>query len=67
MSGSKNNKGEGVHTEESRSAAASTEEISRRLRALYDSVSSEAIPDRFLDLLERLDAVDNSDKDKARE
>ncbi len=35
-----------------------TSEISKRLRALYDSVQTEPIPDRFLDLLEKLDEVD---------
>lgn len=35
-----------------------TSEISKRLRALYDSVQAEPIPDRFLDLLEKLDEVD---------
>ncbi|MEZ5807551.1 MAG: NepR family anti-sigma factor [Zhengella sp.] len=33
--------------------------MSRRLRDYYDSVKEEGIPDRFLDLLERLDAVDS--------
>ena len=34
--------------------------ISQKLKALYDSVQDEAIPDRFLDLLERLDAADKA-------
>lgn len=38
-----------------------TSEISRKLRALYDSVQDEAIPDRFLDLLEKLDEVERAD------
>lgn len=33
-------------------------QISRKLRALYDSVQEETIPDRFLDLLEKLDAAE---------
>jgi hypothetical protein len=32
--------------------------VSRRLREYYDSVKEEAIPDRFLDLLEKLDSAD---------
>ena len=33
-------------------------QIATKLRALYVSVQEEAIPDRFLDLLEQLDAVE---------
>lgn len=33
-------------------------QISRKLRALYDSVQEETIPERFLDLLEKLDAAE---------
>ncbi|OLP62396.1 hypothetical protein BJF93_23420 [Xaviernesmea oryzae] len=33
-------------------------QIASKLRALYLSVQEEAIPDRFLDLLEKLDAVE---------
>ncbi|MBP1861245.1 NepR family anti-sigma factor [Rhizobium herbae] len=33
-------------------------QIATKLRALYLSVQEEAIPDRFLDLLEKLDAVE---------
>ncbi|OJF94338.1 NepR family anti-sigma factor [Pararhizobium antarcticum] len=33
-------------------------QIATKLRALYISVQEEAIPDRFLDLLEQLDAVE---------
>ena len=36
--------------------------VSRVLRELYDSVQNEAIPDRFLDLLEKLDMVENAAK-----
>lgn len=32
--------------------------VSRRLREYYDSVKEETIPDRFLDLLEKLDSAD---------
>lgn len=34
--------------------------VSRVLRELYDSVQNEAIPDRFLDLLEKLDMAESS-------
>lgn len=34
--------------------------VSRKLREYYDSVMEEAIPDRFLDLLEQLDAADSA-------
>lgn len=33
-------------------------QIATKLRAFYLSVQEEAIPDRFLDLLEKLDAVE---------
>ena len=33
-------------------------QIAAKLRALYLSVQEEAIPDKFLDLLEKLDAVE---------
>ncbi|MBB4066181.1 NepR family anti-sigma factor [Gellertiella hungarica] len=36
--------------------------VSRVLRELYDSVQNEAIPERFLDLLEKLDMAENSAK-----
>ena len=35
-------------------------EISRRLRAMYHEVEEEVIPDRFLDLLEKLEAAEES-------
>lgn len=34
--------------------------ISRRLREYYNAVKEETIPDRFLDLLERLDEADRA-------
>lgn len=47
-------------------AAKSPEEaISRRLKALYDAVEQEEIPDRFLNLLERLDAAESASKRNA--
>ena len=36
--------------------------ISQKLRALYDSVEQEGIPDRFLDLLEQLDEAEAKQK-----
>ncbi|AHK03957.1 hypothetical protein X971_4108 [Agrobacterium tumefaciens LBA4213 (Ach5)] len=39
--------------------------ISRKLRELYDAVQEEGIPDKFLDLLEKLDEAENRAKDKA--
>nr|WP_133122812.1 NepR family anti-sigma factor [Zhengella mangrovi] len=44
----------------STAAQATGDAVSRRLRDYYDSVKEEAIPDRFLDLLERLDEADRS-------
>jgi hypothetical protein len=34
--------------------------VTRNLRVLYDSVCQEGIPDRFLDLLQRLDAAEQA-------
>lgn len=36
--------------------------ISRKLREFYDAVQEEGIPDRFLDLLERLDQAERNAK-----
>lgn len=35
-------------------------QISRKLRELYDTVQDESIPDRFLDLLEKLDEAEQA-------
>ena len=35
-------------------------QIAMKLRAFYHSVQDETLPQRFLDLLEKLDAVENS-------
>ncbi|MCQ4634509.1 MULTISPECIES: NepR family anti-sigma factor [Shinella] len=35
-------------------------QIATKLRAFYHSVQDETLPQRFLDLLEKLDAVENS-------
>ena len=37
-------------------------QIATRLRQFYDSVRDEEIPDRFLDLLEKLDAAEQATK-----
>ncbi|AXV16285.1 hypothetical protein CYG48_11575 [Neorhizobium sp. SOG26] len=36
--------------------------ISRKLREFYDAVQEEGIPDRFLDLLERLEQAEKNAK-----
>lgn len=40
--------------------APSIDAVSRRLREYYDAVKDEAIPDRFLDLLQKLDEADQA-------
>jgi predicted transcriptional regulator len=40
--------------------------ISRKLKEFYDAVQEEGIPDRFLDLLERLEQAENAHKVGAR-
>jgi Anti-sigma factor NepR len=37
-----------------------SDHISRMLRSMYGSIESEGIPDRFLDLLEKLDAAEKA-------
>lgn len=53
-----------VKSNRSPSAKVAGDAVSRRLRDYYESVREEAIPDRFLDLLERLDAVDKQDESR---
>jgi len=36
--------------------------ITRKLRELYDAVQDEGIPDKFLDLLEKLDEAERRSK-----
>ena len=36
--------------------------ISRKLKQFYEAVQEEAIPDRFMDLLERLEQAENAHK-----
>ena len=40
--------------------------ISKKLRELYDAVQDEGIPDKFLDLLEKLDEAENNAKASRR-
>jgi len=40
--------------------------ISRKLKEFYDAVQEEGIPDRFLDLLERLEEAENAQKARAK-
>ncbi|MCF4099191.1 hypothetical protein L1I42_11885 [Maritalea sp. P4.10X] len=40
--------------------------ISEKLKQLYDSVAEEGISDRFLDLLEKLDAAEQKSSDEER-
>ena len=40
-------------------------DIGSKLRALYSAVQEEAIPDKFLDLLERLDQAEQQGKPNA--
>jgi hypothetical protein len=39
-------------------------EIGARLRALYGAVQDEGVPDQLLDLLEKLDGVEQNQKSK---
>ncbi|NBN65667.1 hypothetical protein GWI72_17650 [Microvirga tunisiensis] len=39
-------------------ATEAAQQITDRLRQLYDTVQAEGIPDKFLDLLERLDEAE---------
>lgn len=41
--------------------------IGRRLKAYYDDVASEPVPDRFLSLLDALDAAETAGKRQSRE
>lgn len=43
-------------------AADVSDPISHKLKALYQSVEDQTIPDRFLDLLEQLDAAEQKTK-----
>ncbi|HWD12363.1 NepR family anti-sigma factor [Pseudochrobactrum sp. sp1633] len=41
-------------------------EIGSKLRALYSSIQDETIPDRFLDLLEKLDQAERQSASRSR-
>ncbi|WP_279479987.1 NepR family anti-sigma factor [Aureimonas sp. SK2] len=41
-----------------------TSAIGRRLKAYYDDVASEPVPDRFMSLLDALDAAEAKSKSK---
>ncbi|WP_245396577.1 NepR family anti-sigma factor [Jiella sonneratiae] len=41
--------------------------IGKQLKAYYDDVASEPVPDRFLSLLDALDKAESSSKSKTRE
>lgn len=47
-------------------AVAPNASISRKLRDFYDAVQEEGIPDRFLNLLERLEEAENAQKANAK-
>lgn len=38
--------------------------IGQQLRAMYDDVVSDGVPDRFVDMLRKLDEQKNDDKEK---
>lgn len=40
--------------------AAASDAISKKLREYYDTLAEEAIPERFLDLLDKLDEADKA-------
>ncbi|MEO8883133.1 MAG: NepR family anti-sigma factor [Devosia sp.] len=42
-------------------------DIGMKLRALYGTVQDETIPDKFLELLEKLDEVEQQSKTNARQ
>ena len=62
----KNNSGLDKGSNMPGTAKSPEEAISRRLKALYNAVEQEEIPDRFLDLLERLDAAEAASGRKAK-
>lgn len=46
------------HSPLQETATEAAHQITDRLRQLYDTVQAEGIPDKFLDLLERLDEAE---------
>lgn len=64
-------KGRDLQTTQSRGAGSIPElgpnsAIGRRLKAYYDDVASEPVPDRFLSLLDALDAAEAGSKPSSR-
>jgi len=56
-----NSRGQSVDRARPQNADGSVEKaIGNRLRAFYDEVAKEPVPDRFVDLLRRLDEQDGS-------
>lgn len=45
----------------------SSSAIGRRLKAYYDDVASEPVPDRFMSLLDALDAAEAKSKSETKE
>ncbi|WP_439651496.1 NepR family anti-sigma factor [Maritalea mediterranea] len=64
--GTKNVDGDDVDESETALVADGSEMISEKLKQLYDSVAEEGISDRFLDLLEKLDAAEQKSSDEER-
>ncbi|TDQ67093.1 hypothetical protein ATL17_1100 [Maritalea mobilis] len=61
----KNANKNGVHLNGNAAGSADgSEMISEKLKQLYDSVCDEGISDRFLDLLEKLDAAEKNSSDE---
>lgn len=66
MSDDKSRKKDDMNTAQSSNfrpgAASPNASISRKLREFYDAVQEEGIPDRFMDLLERLEEAEKKSK-----
>ncbi|AXS40213.1 NepR family anti-sigma factor [Breoghania sp. L-A4] len=67
MNGTKKSPQSGQRADQERHTGAlapldSHSQITQKLRAFYDSVQDEGIPDRFLDLLEKLDQAEKAAK-----
>lgn len=61
-----NAKGTGLGFQMAPGASDAHAQISSKLRELYDSVRDEAIPDKFLDLLEKLDEAEQGARGAAK-
>ncbi|WP_321500029.1 NepR family anti-sigma factor [Breoghania sp.] len=51
---------DGAHNDAARAEDATQAQISRQLRQIYEAVQGEGIPDRFLDLLHKLDEAEKA-------